>query len=258
MTTFIDETTILVESGKGGDGMVHFRREKYVPRGGPDGGDGGHGGDVILEVDPHLNTLFHFRHVNRYRADEGSNGGIKKMTGRSAENMIVRVPAGTLVYDNASGDLLAWSHRGWSTWYDVQLQMVRAFTRSDWCHVGIALRMRGRVWVLEAVQPLVRVHPLSALLPCAWLGLARLAPAWTQELEQRAVDTVGQPYSKLQCAAAFLGRLSNGTDGRWQCAELAQAVCEWRGFSLGPHAIPAELVRRALDRGASLVTVNPD
>ncbi len=106
MTTFIDETTIHVESGKGGDGMVHFRREKYVPRGGPDGGDGGHGGDVILEVDTHLNTLFHFRHVNRYRATDGSNGGIKKMTGKSADNLIVRVPPGTLVYDNATGDLL--------------------------------------------------------------------------------------------------------------------------------------------------------
>lgn len=106
MTTFIDETTIEVESGKGGNGMVHFRREKYVPRGGPDGGDGGRGGDVILEVDPHVNTLFHFRHVNRFRAPDGTNGGVKKMTGASADDLIVRVPAGTLVYDARNGDLL--------------------------------------------------------------------------------------------------------------------------------------------------------
>ena len=106
MTTFIDEATIEVESGKGGDGMVHFRREKYVPRGGPDGGDGGRGGDVVLEVDPHINTLFHFRHVNRYRAPEGTKGAVKKMTGASADHLIIRVPAGTLVYDARTGDLM--------------------------------------------------------------------------------------------------------------------------------------------------------
>lgn len=106
MSTFIDETVIQVQSGKGGDGMVHFRREKYVPRGGPDGGDGGRGGDVILEVDPHLNTLFHFRHANRYRAEDGANGGTSKKTGRSANDLRIPVPPGTLVYDETTGDLL--------------------------------------------------------------------------------------------------------------------------------------------------------
>lgn len=106
MSTFIDEAVIHVQSGSGGDGMVHFRREKYVPRGGPDGGDGGRGGDVILVVDPHLNTLFHFRHVNRYRADDGANGGTAKKTGRSADDLRISVPPGTLVYDDQTGDLL--------------------------------------------------------------------------------------------------------------------------------------------------------
>ncbi|MBN1230761.1 MAG: GTPase ObgE [Anaerolineales bacterium] len=103
---FIDQAIITVSSGKGGDGMVHFHREKYVSRGGPDGGDGGKGGDVILEVTRHVNTLFPFRNQRIYRADNGKNGGINKMSGRYGENLIIKVPAGTLVYDEETGDLI--------------------------------------------------------------------------------------------------------------------------------------------------------
>jgi GTP-binding protein len=103
---FIDEVEINVQSGKGGDGAVHFRREKYVPRGGPDGGDGGKGGDVVFEVLPHLNTLYSFRNKSRFRALDGANGGGKNMTGRSAEDLVIFVPAGTIVYDQTSGDVL--------------------------------------------------------------------------------------------------------------------------------------------------------
>ncbi len=103
---FIDEANIHVRSGKGGDGMVHFRREKYVPRGGPDGGDGGKGGDVVLEVQPTLNTLVAFRHGARFHAEDGRNGARQNMTGRSAEDLVLPVPPGTLVYDGASGELL--------------------------------------------------------------------------------------------------------------------------------------------------------
>ena len=100
---FIDEATIEVRSGKGGDGAMHFRREKYVPRGGPDGGDGGRGGDVILEVDHKLNTLNAFRHQARYRADDGGRGARQNMTGRSADDLVIPVPPGTLVYDEETG-----------------------------------------------------------------------------------------------------------------------------------------------------------
>ncbi len=103
---FIDEAEIEVRSGKGGNGMVHFRREKYVPRGGPDGGDGGRGGNVALEVRPTLNTLTAFRFTVRFTADDGKGGGSNNKFGKSAEDLVVPVPPGTVVYDAASGELL--------------------------------------------------------------------------------------------------------------------------------------------------------
>lgn len=103
---FIDQVNIHVKSGKGGDGMVHFRREKYEPRGGPDGGDGGKGGDVIFEVKPILNSLSHFRPNQSFAADPGINGGGSQMTGRGGKDLIVHVPPGTVIYDAETGDLL--------------------------------------------------------------------------------------------------------------------------------------------------------
>jgi GTP-binding protein len=103
---FIDQAEILVQSGRGGDGMVHFHREKYVPRGGPDGGDGGRGGSVILEVRPTLNTLAAFRHTSRYAAEEGKSGGTNDKSGKSANDLIVLVPPGTVVYDAVTGGLI--------------------------------------------------------------------------------------------------------------------------------------------------------
>lgn len=103
---FIDEVQINVCSGKGGDGAVQFRREKYVPRGGPDGGDGGRGGSVILEAKSSLNTLSSFRNRKDFRASKGSRGGGSNQTGRSAEDLIIHVPPGTLVYDADTNNLL--------------------------------------------------------------------------------------------------------------------------------------------------------
>ena len=103
---FIDRTEIRIRSGKGGDGMIHFRREKYVPRGGPDGGDGGRGGDVIFEVTKHINTLYQFRNNRLYSADDGSKGGPNNRYGKSGEDLIIKVPAGTMVYDTVSGNLI--------------------------------------------------------------------------------------------------------------------------------------------------------
>jgi GTPase len=103
---FIDQVNIHVRSGKGGDGMVHFRREKYEPRGGPDGGDGGRGGNVIFEVKSTLNTLSKFRQNEKFAADDGKNGGGSQMTGRGGKDLVIYVPPGTVLYDAETGALL--------------------------------------------------------------------------------------------------------------------------------------------------------
>ncbi|BAT71345.1 GTP-binding protein [Thermosulfidibacter takaii ABI70S6] len=104
---FVDRVKIYVKAGDGGSGCVSFRREKYVPKGGPDGGDGGRGGDVILEVDPHLNTLIDFKYKPHYRAERGRHGKGKKMKGKDAPPLILRVPPGTVVKDAETGEVLA-------------------------------------------------------------------------------------------------------------------------------------------------------
>ncbi len=103
---FADRATIYVKSGKGGDGHVSFRREKYVPNGGPDGGDGGHGGDVIFEVDEGLNTLTDFRHIRKYQAQSGEEGGKKNCRGKNGEDIIIKVPAGTVIKEADSGKVI--------------------------------------------------------------------------------------------------------------------------------------------------------
>lgn len=104
---FLDETTLYVKGGDGGDGMVTFRREKYVPYGGPAGGDGGAGGDVILFVDPKLNSLTKFEGNRHYRAADGERGGSSNRTGASGADLEIAVPPGTVVRDTETNDLLA-------------------------------------------------------------------------------------------------------------------------------------------------------
>lgn len=103
---FVDEATITVRAGRGGDGIVSFRREKYVPRGGPDGGDGGRGGHVILRADPSLRTLLDYRYRRSYRAQDGGRGGPNRRTGRSGRDEVLRVPVGTVVFSE-HGEVLA-------------------------------------------------------------------------------------------------------------------------------------------------------
>ncbi|NWG33190.1 MAG: GTPase ObgE [Chloroflexi bacterium] len=103
---FTDQVEIYVRSGKGGDGMVHFRREKYVPRGGPDGGDGGKGGDVIFEIKTTLNTLGSFRPKQKFKAEDGARGGPSQMTGRNGKDLTIPVPPGTVIFDADTGELI--------------------------------------------------------------------------------------------------------------------------------------------------------
>ncbi|HEY6181175.1 MAG TPA: GTPase ObgE [Terriglobales bacterium] len=101
---FIDEAKIRVKAGDGGNGCVAFRREKYVPRGGPSGGDGGRGGDVVMEASERHNTLIHFRFNPEYNAERGRHGEGSKRTGRDGADVILKVPVGTIVYDEVTGE----------------------------------------------------------------------------------------------------------------------------------------------------------
>ncbi|MBO5283533.1 MAG: GTPase ObgE [Lachnospiraceae bacterium] len=103
---FADRATIYVRSGKGGDGHVSFRREKYVPNGGPDGGDGGNGGDVIFQVDEGLNTLVDFRHIRKYKAQDGEQGGKKNCHGKNGQDIVIKVPSGTVIKEAETGKVI--------------------------------------------------------------------------------------------------------------------------------------------------------
>lgn len=104
---FADRARIIIRSGKGGDGHVSFRREKYVAAGGPDGGDGGRGGDVIFEVENGLNTLAEYRHKHKFAAENGQEGGKKRCHGKDGKDIVLKVPEGTVVYDIESGKVIA-------------------------------------------------------------------------------------------------------------------------------------------------------
>ena len=103
---FVDQTKIFLKSGKGGDGCISFRREKYIPNGGPDGGDGGRGGDVIFVVDTNANTLYDYRHIKHYKAQSGQPGMGSNCHGKDASDLILRVPRGTIIKDAESGKVI--------------------------------------------------------------------------------------------------------------------------------------------------------
>ena len=104
---FIDKTKVIVKAGDGGHGKSAFRREKFVPKGGPAGGDGGRGGDIVFRVDQNMNTLLDFRYHRKFKAENGENGDIKNQYGKNAPPCIVKVPPGTTVRDEETGELLA-------------------------------------------------------------------------------------------------------------------------------------------------------
>ena len=104
---FIDKARIFVKAGNGGNGSVAFRKEKYVPAGGPDGGDGGRGASIIFEVDLGLRTLMDFKYQRKYTAESGGDGSKKKKAGKNGEDLVLKVPAGTIIRDEATGLIIA-------------------------------------------------------------------------------------------------------------------------------------------------------
>ena len=107
MPVFVDKAKIFIKSGKGGDGHISFRREKYVPNGGPDGGDGGKGGDIIFKVDEGINTLSDFHYGGKYKAEDGENGNKRRMHGKNGADLYIKVPEGTVIKEAESGKVIA-------------------------------------------------------------------------------------------------------------------------------------------------------
>ncbi len=154
-----------------------------------------------------------------------------------------------------SGDLLAWSHRGLSSLYDAQIQFVRAVTRSEFSHVGVAWNIGGRLMVIESVSAGVRIFPLSRLTPFYWAPLP--TAVWTPEVEEFSLARLGEEYSKWECIKSIYRPLKN--NGQWQCAKWTLAVLAQAGVDLGTVAIPSALIREAMDRFDShLVLVKCD
>ena len=106
MTNFVDKVTVKVKAGDGGQGAIAFHREKYVAAGGPDGGDGGRGGDVIVQVDPSMSTLLDFRYKRKFIATDGLPGQGKRCSGKDGQDVILRVPKGTLIRDPQTGAII--------------------------------------------------------------------------------------------------------------------------------------------------------
>ena len=141
---FTDNAKIYIQSGKGGDGHVSFRRELFVPAGGPDGGDGGRGGDIIFEVYDGLNTLTDFRHIRKYVAQNGEPGGKKRCHGADGKDLVIRVPEGTVIRDAESGKVIADKQQYLPCDCDYERQgRRRQHALCDRNHAGAELRKTG-------------------------------------------------------------------------------------------------------------------
>jgi hypothetical protein len=148
-----------------------------------------------------------------------------------------------------SGDLLAWSHRGWRSWYDIQIQAVRFFTQSEFSHVGIAWVVGDRVLVIEAVTPKVRIYPLSKL--GTFYHIAGFLPG-SPNMEEKALSYVGAEYSKKEALAAFFGKSID--DQGMQCAKLVATLKGLEPKNITPSAI----VDYALSTGGTMVKIVHD
>lgn len=150
-----------------------------------------------------------------------------------------------------SGDILAFSHDEWASVSDLETQAVRFFTRSEFSHVGVAWVIGGRVFIIEAVVPKVRIYPLSKLLPFYWIPMRR-------ELSDAAVEAalsiVGEDYSKIEAIRGYFGTNSE-ENHLWECAEEVKFVLRKNGITLPGRATPTQVVRDAMGLGNPLIMV---
>lgn len=142
-----------------------------------------------------------------------------------------------------SGDLLAWDHRKWGTWYDFKNQMIRFFTRSEYVHVAVAWVIGGRVFALEAVPPLTRIYPLSKLGDFYHIPLGT---SWRDETEEFALSHIGQPYYMASAVGSLFRDMKPG--GTNYCSEYAAAVLSREGVDLGKVGTPSAIIKEALRR----------
>lgn len=151
-----------------------------------------------------------------------------------------------------SGDVLAWSHRSLRSWHDLKIWFVRLFTRSEYSHVGLAWVVGGRVFVIEAVQPLVRVFQLSKLLDDGAFWIPMQA-TWSASTEEAALACVGDAYSQAQAIQAAFD--VPPADQLWECAELVATVLRLDGIELGYVYTPSAVVRAAMQRPGASSTI---
>lgn len=150
-----------------------------------------------------------------------------------------------------SGDLLAWTHRKWGSWYDLKVQLIRIFTRSEYVHVAVAWVVGGRVFALEAVTPVLRIFPLSKLGDFYHVSLNA---SWTPEVEEYAMSHVGAKYSQMSAVASLFQQVGDSQVD--ECAAYAINVLKGAGVDLGNKAIPSDVVTSALRTGALTMVIN--
>lgn len=151
-----------------------------------------------------------------------------------------------------SGDLLAWSHRGWSSWYDIKIQAIRVFDRTEYTHVGMALVLGGRVWVVESVTPLPRLVPLSNLLSCYHVDIPGFH--FGQPDIEHALSYVGNDeysYSQIEAIKAFFGE-NDPENQKLECAEFVKMIWNRAGLVVPGRDVPSDLVRETLGLGGKL------
>jgi hypothetical protein len=149
-----------------------------------------------------------------------------------------------------SGDVIAFSHEGWKSWSDIESQIVRMATRSEFSHVGVAWVVAGRVMILEAVVPMIRIFPLSKLTPFYWMPLNK---GMSNDVEEYALSRIGEEYSKWEAIRGFFGKTSD--NGKWQCAELTMDILQRLAVHLPGFATPTNIVHDIMDLNVPLIKV---